>query len=293
MVFIDLSKLELPEGWEDVADALTEELADIEPGKRNSFIDSKKRKTWGDDRLLEALRKIAGNKCWYSDLPLEGSDVNIDHFRPKGRITEVESDFPYSKTGTQSDGYWWLAFNWENFRLSSMHANQRRVDEDTSGGKADFFPVSGQRADELTPIGSMTEDILPLDPCKLSDVALLWYDPDGKIGYNGWQSTNDENEIQRLKLTNWLYHLDKKEIVAARRSHIVDIQKDLRTANSHYVSWNPQGPNKNMTSKNSFDIEIARIKGKMENTYPYARAILCAVKTASAKYKWVDKYVFH
>jgi hypothetical protein len=90
-----------------------------------------------------------GNKCWYSEVPLEGADPNVDHFRPKGQVREVDADL--QNLQTTSPGYWWLAFECRNFRLSSMHANQRRVDTDTNGGKSDYLPVLGSRAVEGTP----------------------------------------------------------------------------------------------------------------------------------------------
>ena len=63
-----------------------------------------------------------------------GSDKNIDHFRPKGGVEEDPNH----------EGYWWLAFNWRNFRFACQWCNQRRNDRvnNTSGGKGEHFPLA-------------------------------------------------------------------------------------------------------------------------------------------------------
>src|SRR5882672_6771705 len=139
MIYVDLNKLILSPEWEKRAKQLTRELIMLYPDERSDFIEKNRKNTWGADEVLKALRAMVGNKCWYSEVPLEGSDPNIVHFRPKGQVREVDTDL--QNTQTASPGYWWLAFEHQNFRLSSMHANQRRVDTNTRGGKWDYFPV--------------------------------------------------------------------------------------------------------------------------------------------------------
>lgn len=293
MIYINLNdlELELPAGWADIAEELTEKLLKLDPSKRSAFIDKGRTKTWGDKALVEALIRVAGNKCWYSEVPLEGQDANVDHFRPKGRVAEVLLDPPFDKTGASTDGYWWLAFQWKNFRLSSVHANQRRVDPDTQGGKADFFPILGNKAIDKTEIDDITEEVLPLDPCSPSDMELIWFDPDGKPGFKNWKRQPTAMEEKRLKISTWLYHLDKNKIVTARTEHVVDVRNDLITADHHFKMWDRYGPTPNLTSKKLFDREVAKIKRKIALKASYAGAKRCAVKLASAKYSWITDFV--
>jgi hypothetical protein len=294
MIHINLNdlELELPTGWADIAEELTEDLIKLDPSQRSDFIDKSRNKTWGDKELVEALIRVAGNKCWYSEVPLEGQDANVDHFRPKGRVVEVSPDPPFDKTGVSTDGYWWLAFQWKNFRLSSMHANQRRVDLETQGGKADFFPILGSKAADETDIDDIIEEVLPLDPCSPSDMELIWFDPDGKPGFKNWKRQPTAMEEKRLKISTWLYHLDKNKIVKARTEHVVDIRNDLKTADHHFKRWDLHGQVQNLTSKKLFDKELAKIKRKIALKAPYAGAKRCAVILAMAKYSWIRDYIF-
>src|SRR5262249_49981816 len=148
MIHVDINKLNLSSDWKECAKKLTQELKTLPPNKRLEFIEKNREKTWGAIEVREALRSIVGDKCWYSEVSIVGADPNVDHFRSKGRVREVNRDLQDMKK--TSPGYWWLAFECLNFRLSSMHANQRRVDAKTNGGKWDYFPIRGSRAPEGT-----------------------------------------------------------------------------------------------------------------------------------------------
>lgn len=288
MIYVNLKKLNIPFVWETRATQLTLELASKSPEERADFIKKKRELTWGADELLNALQEIVGNKCWYSEVPLDGSDPNVDHFRPKGQVREV--DINLQDTNVVSPGYWWLAFECLNFRLSSMHANQRRVDSDTNGGKWDYFPIRGVRAPEGTHLLCIEEDALALDPCSASDVTLLWFEPDGNPCYAKGKRKLNELEQQRVRTTIWLYHLDKNEIVIRRSQHMRQIRSDLRQANAQYLLWNRDSIYPNLQAKNSFDHLISEIKAKLSDTAEFAGAKRCAVRTAIVDYEWIEEF---
>lgn len=100
------------------------------------------------------LRALFKNKCAYCEGELLG-DVDVEHFRPKGAVTE-DPNHP---------GYWWLAHSWNNLLASCEHCNQSRrqhlVTEEmteaeflklqstpakVSYGKLNQFPIDGTRA---------------------------------------------------------------------------------------------------------------------------------------------------
>jgi hypothetical protein len=232
---------------------------------------------------------VVGNKCWYSEVQLDGADPNVDHFRPKGGVREVDEDLQNTKVA--SAGYWWLAFEFSNFRLAAMHANQRRADDQTEGGKWDYFPIRGNRAAAGTLSENIIEDILALDPCSRTDVALLWFDPDGKPGASKWKHEPNANDLQRVRATIWLYHLDKQEIQTSRAAYVEDIRKDLRKANSYFVLWGRDSANPNLQARAGFNQKIAEIETKIGIRSVFAGAKRCAVRLALADYAWIEEYL--
>src|ERR1700722_13302235 len=83
--------------------------------------------------LREAMSRLSNDKCWYTECQNPGTDDDIDHYRPKKSVDEDKTH----------PGYYWLAFNWRNFRLSCHRANRLRTNPETdvTGGKADHFPL--------------------------------------------------------------------------------------------------------------------------------------------------------
>lgn len=289
MIFINPDALNLLPARRAALEALSEQLNAQPAAHRADFISRNRDATWAHPEVLRALRTIAGNKCWYSEVQLDGADPNVDHFRPKGRVREV--DVELQNTGNVCEGYWWLAFEFSNYRLAAMHANQRRVDTDTEGGKWDYFPVRGNRAREGTPWGQIAEDILALDPCSVTDVRLLWFDPDGKPCVSNWKREPNEAEIERVKTTIWLYHLDKQEIQTSRAKHVEEIRKDLRKANVDFRLWDRNSANPNLQARNSFNEKIAEIVMKISDNAIFASAKRCAVRAAIADYPWIEEFI--
>lgn len=288
MIYINPRDIDFDPVWEAKVRELTKELLKKKPEERAAFIDSKRVETWGNGALLKSLRGAVGNKCWYSEVPLEGADPNVDHFRPKGRVAEIDHS-TLEKTGDISPGYWWLAFEPKNFRLSCMHSNQRRVDEETEGGKWDFFPVEGARAPEATEWDLIEEDVLPFDPCSATDMALLWFSSDGTPTLK--KDYPSDEELGRLKVTIWLFHLDKKEIAQKRRDNVIDIYKDIKAADTEYKLWQKSGAATGGVFKTRFDGAIAKIKSEIRVTKPFARARQCAVLLSKSEYPWIGEYI--
>lgn len=62
---------------------------------------------WKNSVLKKDFRDFFHNKCWYTEVPLVGQDVHIDHFRPKAEVKPFEN-FKYNHL-IQDKGYYWLA----------------------------------------------------------------------------------------------------------------------------------------------------------------------------------------
>jgi len=289
MIFVNPNSINPGSDWLKQAKDLTAELMRLPERERSDFINQNRDATWGNPILLAALREPLGNKCWYSEVPLEGADPNVDHFRPKGPVHEVDLDF-HSKH-IISPGYWWLAFELRNFRLASMHSNQRRVDENTDGGKWNYFPVRGPRAPEGTEWDSICEDVMPLDPCSASDLKLLWFDLDGvPCTAARLNKVATDSDKRRVAASIWLYHLNKVDIQARRTKHVEEVRKDLRNADVHFKLWNQSSDLYSLREKNHFDARVADIKTKISDKAEFAGAKRCVVRLSIIDYPWIEEY---
>jgi len=225
MRFVDIDQLELPDGWQaranralnelcgEIANAETAALAaGQDPATARKAAITKglnvgaRKKIWRDlDPKLAVLTK---NKCWYSESRNPTADKNVDHFRPKSRVEEDPTH----------EGYWWLAFRWQNYRYSSQWCNQRRVDDisGTEGGKWDHFPLrsGGFRARQEGDDIELEEPDL-LDPIDPDDWKLLTFRPDGHPTPAKQFGTR---EYDRAATSIQIYHLHCKELVTERRA---------------------------------------------------------------------------
>jgi len=90
-------------------------------------------------------------KCAYCESYItDGRDGDIDHYRPKGRVTD-EDDREVkvrSKSGTEVShpGYYWRAYDWRNLLPACKFCNQPSVVNGKKIGKHDRFPVRGSHA---------------------------------------------------------------------------------------------------------------------------------------------------
>lgn len=114
-----------PQDWIDDAQAVSDQLrAAANKAEREEIID-KKQSLWRDDRIRNWLLKQFNNKCWYTEAYDSVSSIHVDHYRPKGRVRDLN--------GNEKEGYWWLAFNWKNYRICGQLINVK---------KSDVFPLT-------------------------------------------------------------------------------------------------------------------------------------------------------
>jgi len=113
-----------PKDWQDEANALVQLLNKAPDDSARVSLVFKFRKLWRDPRLLSWLTDLHHRKCWYSEARESVSSYHVDHFRPKGRASQMDS--------SERPGYWWLTFDWTNYRLAGQLLNVK---------KRDRFPV--------------------------------------------------------------------------------------------------------------------------------------------------------
>lgn len=203
MRYIDLSQLKLPTGWAEKAARLNAQLkAATTDAERTAIMD--KNPIWQE--LFVPLSKLSNGKCWYSEACDVMSDRDVDHFRPKNEAKNIDN-IPRAN----ESGYWWLAYDFENYRFSSQYSNQSRRDKfdkkkDTHGKNA-YFPLF-----ENSPVATNKrlcddEHIMLLDPCKRDDPGLLTFDNKG-VALPDTSAILDPDDKIRVEVSIRVYHLD-------------------------------------------------------------------------------------
>lgn len=181
---------------------------------------------WKNPKLQSDFREYSQNKCWYTEVKLAGHDAPVDHHRPKAEIKPYEN-YNYNKP-LQTQGYYWLRREPNNYRLSCTYANRKTGE----GGKGCFFPLADD-SDYLTPNGTETETPLLLDPCNLDDVKLISF-----LGNEVVAASTNEHEKTRVKVSAEIYNLRDPYIKAERGKAWDDVEKTLEEYASGDINKN-------------------------------------------------------
>lgn len=199
MRYINLDSIVVPAAplIEAAETARQEILSEPDPDKRADLIERHRDKWIAFRSIFEGL---SHSKCWYIECKNPGTDDDIDHFRPKGRVAEDKSH----------DGYWWEALNWRNFRLSCHRANRLRGNPETGNthGKGNHFPLlhEEERCRTFTD-DTCRERPMLLDPTDPFDPPLITFDIDGTVALSSDYS-DDEDASKRVQASREYLHLD-------------------------------------------------------------------------------------
>lgn len=235
--------------------------------------------------LREYLERLSHGKCWYSECKNPGTDDDVDHFRPKNAIAVEKGEAPHS-------GYYWLAFVWWNYRLSSHRANRPRRNRETgvTGGKGAQFPLLDPKKRLSTPSTNQAdlenEQPLLLDPTKPRDVAVLTFTAKGAVAINP-MFENDSNEVKRFEATRKCYHLDWPKFREDRVQLYNLIEQKVLRADA--VAPPQAAPG--MTRSDEFDRIVFELRRLMDRDQTYSSAARAYI-SAFRSYWWVDAYVF-
>ncbi len=109
------------------------------------------------DTVKSRLNELFKNKCAYCEINYSGAPFDVEHFRPKGAIVEINlKTFLPIKNKVLKPGYFWLAAEWTNLFPTCIDCNRRREHEfdelaiakglkRKQAGKANFFPLEKRR----------------------------------------------------------------------------------------------------------------------------------------------------
>lgn len=259
MRYIKFEDIRLPDRWKESVEKVKAEIESAEPEERKKLID-KNAKLWRE--LKTILSDLSYNKCWYCETKELRSDRVVDHFRPKKRVAE-RKDHP---------GYWWLAFDWSNYRYSCTFCNSYRKSEEDepAGGKADHFPIIDEDRRATKPADPI-EDEFPvlLDPIKNSDSLLLTFEDDG--GAVPLYPIEMETPYKRAKVSIEFYHLDHPDI-KERRYQVCKEIKQLVAEGDRAMVRQEEGPDAALPANECFESIVRRLREMIDRTAEYSRA---------------------
>lgn len=196
--------------WLEVSETHKQELLRLHDlnkiKERNEYID-KNSHHWGELKLW--LKVLSKGKCWFSEVKELYSHYDVEHFRPKKVAKNLDN--------SERDGYWWLAFDYSNYRLCGNVGNRKK------GG---WFPLnSGSIYSTHDNPREESEEALLLDPTNEYDVSLIAFDEKGNAmptpGISDWEKIRVEQTILRLKLNE---HGDLSE---ARRKVWQSVSREI------------------------------------------------------------------
>jgi hypothetical protein len=290
MRYIDINRLEDTAraiGWESIKKTHTIAMNGLSISAKKEYITN--HPDW--NLLQSAMLDLSHNKCWYSEAPIGNSDLEVDHFRPKNRSKQkIDYSDPQSKSlFHKKNGYYWLAYDWTNYRLSGAYANKLRRDrlgdcEDVKG-KGDYFPLDldlGRIANDEEDI-SCEEPIL-LDPTNPVDVCLLTFDKGIPI-----PATTDADEIERVKQSIFYYHLDLEQLNTARKIVWDDCEEQIRDAKSAIDNSRTPDSKKAMMMK-CFK-ELRKLVDSSRKSYTSTAKACIMVYSELSGYDWLKNLV--
>ncbi|MDP0501413.1 MAG: hypothetical protein Q7P63_15070 [Verrucomicrobiota bacterium JB022] len=175
---------------------------------RNKIIDDNCNH-WGE--LKDWLLALSHGKCWFSEAKDVYNHWHVEHFRPKKQAKEID--------GTEREGYWWLAFDYSNFRICGSVGNSKK------GG---WFPLhENSNCSTFDCRCEDSEAAYLIDPTKQCDVALISFQEDGNAiplesDEESWDWKRADESIKRLRLNTYDRLPEERRKLANKLKDLID-----------------------------------------------------------------------
>ena len=268
---LDLLESEIPEDWKKRAEKALQEVRKAAPGKARSDKIDEYSHLWKE--LKDLLKQLSHKKCWYCESAGHRIIGDVDHHRPKNKLRRYTHHiYP------DHAGYWWLAFDWRNYRFACELCNRRNKDHMTGivGGKGSYFPLidEGKRVyDECRPFEILQEEPLLLDPTVPTDPLLLTFEEDGSPK----AASSDKDIIKRVNASIRLYHLDHYDLNERRRHEIFRvIREKVTTADMFY--WQYDKDKSDVSAREGYRNVVRDLKRMVNERAEYSAAARAALK---------------
>ncbi len=222
----------LPEDWNEKSTAALEKLEGV---YANDPEDKRKiSKTIDGNTLWSKLRapfaKLRNNKCWYCESIIKRSHKPIDHYRPKNAVRDCSNH----------GGYWWLAYDWENYRLCCTYCNSFGKEETrgVAGGKGTEFPLWEEKSRQCTRGSCAGERPLLLDPFKKADTSLLWFESNGNVIPHPTKCEDtDGYAYKKAEVSIAIYNLREDDLKECRGTLCDEIETKARNSDKYYAKY--------------------------------------------------------
>ena len=197
MIYIDRSRVEIPttlSGRTSMGKTETKEVIAFYALSTNQGESFEGYVAYNEEDVKEHLNVLFDYKCAYCEMDYGGAPLDIEHYRPKGAIIELDpvTYKPYKKSKkvpALKPGYYWLAAHWENLLPSCIDCNRRRTHEYRKvgkevTGKGNYFPlaIGSTRARKHTQhVALRNEQPLLLNPCNDDPSQHLHFDDEANV----------------------------------------------------------------------------------------------------------------
>ncbi|MGK8660945.1 hypothetical protein [Serratia marcescens] len=275
MIYIKRDATLIPEKVLAVAQRAQDALEVLPAEQRKDFI-KKKSHIWRG--FSKYLAQMSYGKCWYSEVKDAGANYDVDHFRPKAEAKRTEDL-------VDADGYAWLAFNWENFRLSAQNCNRLNTDESgNTVGKGSWFPLLSN-----SPIATWDnrciddEKYTLIDPVIQSDLTYIDYDDNGRFT----SSKLCVGQIaSRIRQSGVIYGLNLEKMREARFQVMREAKELLETIRQNAEDLDPLGDEAPMRT---IERQIEQLKTKTRADAPFSRAVRTQLIKLGAEDYLIDR----
>ena len=248
MRFIDPAEVaqSIPDNVKQALQDATNELRGLPEGERQAFIERKQGLWQG---VLPYLAAVSGQdhkqsdfKCWYCEVKSSRFTYHVDHFRPKGRVKDKDQE--------PEPGYWWLAFDFRNYRLACQYCNTPHRDnaKTKARGKWDQFPLHSGCCRVQDPGMNVDDEVrLLIDPLKRSEVIFLSFEDTGKPRPLTQQGSYGSQMAER---TIEVLNLDQERINESRKQLAGKCQELVKEGNEHFATLDRTG---SVAAREKFD----------------------------------------
>ena len=254
----------MSEDWREAAKTALEGLEQCTAADRAAYIDGRQ-SIWKE--LKQKLAGISHEKCWFCESKNVRADNAVDHFRPKNAVAG----------NAAHEGYWWLAFEWSNYRFTCTFCNSIRKDPNTgiAGGKGTHFPVLDELRRAMNGAGDCgNEQPLLLDPCCNLDPPHLWFEEDGTPKANpNVCGAAGSFPSQRVTASIQFYHLSHSILVDERKKVCQKAKLDALEAEKLM----PRYDNGDMTARTSVECTVKSLQAMLNSQQEYSRAVRCTM----------------
>jgi hypothetical protein len=214
MILVDNKQIRRLSDLSELANSNTA-IAAVGADERGNFIDKNAEKC---SALRDPLWKVGLMKCWYSEAALQQPEGQVEHYRPKKRLSDQK--VPHA-------GYWWRAFDWENLRLAHPTVNRRKTDYITGkrAGKGSYFPLRHESARAKNLHEEAKEEPVLLDPIVAADTRLLCFSEESGAPSPRYSKEQEEWLHQRARESIEYYHLNEASWNAKRADLMAIVRK--------------------------------------------------------------------